>query len=111
MTGGLQARDTNTLRYGDDWYGIIGTIGGSKGHTGGFYANRELASAAGAIGGARSRRKSPRYYDTSSTAKRRMKLQRSKALHKAYERLVKIQAEAKAQRDREAALLLETGVV
>lgn len=39
-----------------DFYKRIGAIGGKKGTTGGFYANRELASEAGRIGGLRSRR-------------------------------------------------------
>jgi hypothetical protein len=34
----------------------LGAIGGKKGKTGGFYANRELASQAGKIGGLVSRR-------------------------------------------------------
>jgi len=38
-------------------YSRIGKIGGKKGRTGGFYANRELASRAGAKGGRISRRK------------------------------------------------------
>jgi len=35
---------------------MIGAMGGRKGHTGGFFANRELASEAGRLGGRRSRR-------------------------------------------------------
>jgi len=54
--GGLKARETNKRLYGKDFYARIGKIGGKKGHTGGFYANRELAKTAGAIGGAISKR-------------------------------------------------------
>jgi len=55
-TGGLKARETNKRLYGEDFYTRIGMVGGKNGHTGGFYANRELAKSAGAIGGAISRR-------------------------------------------------------
>jgi len=55
-TGSLKARETNKRLYGKDYYARIGKIGGKKGHTGGFYANRELAKTAGAIGGAISKR-------------------------------------------------------
>jgi len=56
VDGGLKARETNKRLYGKDFYARIGKIGGKKGHTGGFYANRELAKTAGAIGGAISKR-------------------------------------------------------
>lgn len=55
-TGGQKARDTNYARHGRDFYKRIGAIGGRKGTTGGFYANRELARIAGAKGGRISRR-------------------------------------------------------
>jgi len=54
--GGLKARDKNLAR-DPDHYKKIGSIGGKKGTTGGFYANRELAREAGAKGGRISRRK------------------------------------------------------
>ena len=54
--GGFAARDTNYSRQGRDFYKRIGAIGGSKGHTGGFWANRELARIAGKKGGTISRR-------------------------------------------------------
>lgn len=54
--GGLKARDTNKARYGEDFYKKIGSVGGKKGTTGGFWADRELARRAGAIGGRKSRR-------------------------------------------------------
>lgn len=54
--GGRKAAATNKLRHGDDFYKNIGAKGGRNGHTGGFYANRELASIAGKIGGRISRR-------------------------------------------------------
>lgn len=55
-TGGKAAAQTNKTKYGSDFYSKIGAIGGKKGRTGGFYANRELARAAGAKGGRISRR-------------------------------------------------------
>lgn len=54
--GGLQASKTNRERYGADFYQRIGAKGGANGTTGGFFANRELARTAGALGGRRSRR-------------------------------------------------------
>lgn len=41
-----------------DFYKKIGAKGGRNGHTGGFYANRELASIAGRKGGLAKKRKS-----------------------------------------------------
>jgi hypothetical protein len=55
--GGLNARDTNIRLYGEDYYRRIGVVGGKKGHTGGFFANRELARIAGAKGGRISKRR------------------------------------------------------
>lgn len=54
--GGRAAAETNKKRYGGDFYAKIGAVGGKKGRTGGFYANRELARIAGAKGGRISRR-------------------------------------------------------
>ena len=54
--GGLKAATTNKQRHGDDFYAKIGRKGGLLGRTGGFYANRELARRAGAIGGKISKR-------------------------------------------------------
>lgn len=54
--GGIAAAATNKERYGDDFYGRIGSIGGKRGRTGGFAANRGLARIAGAKGGKTSRR-------------------------------------------------------
>lgn len=54
--GGKAAASTNKSKYGADFYAKIGAMGGKKGRTGGFYANRELARAAGAKGGRISRR-------------------------------------------------------
>lgn len=55
-TGGKAAAKTNKTRYGKDFYARIGAVGGKKGTTGGFAANRELARVAGAKGGKISRR-------------------------------------------------------
>lgn len=54
--GAQKARKTLYERYGKDWYKTIGQKGGKNGHTGGFYANPELAKAAGRKGGAISKR-------------------------------------------------------
>ncbi len=54
--GGQAAAATNKSKYGSDFYAKIGAKGGKLGRTGGFYANRELARAAGAKGGRISRR-------------------------------------------------------
>jgi general stress protein YciG len=54
--GGKKAAATNKAKYGAEFYAKIGANGGKNGHTGGFYANRELARIAGARGGRISRR-------------------------------------------------------
>ncbi len=54
--GGKAAAKTNKQKYGADFYTKIGAKGGQKSKTGGFFANRELARSAGAIGGRRSKR-------------------------------------------------------
>jgi hypothetical protein len=54
--GGKAAADTNKKKYGSDFYARIGAMGGKKGTTGGFFANRDLARQAGAKGGRISRR-------------------------------------------------------
>ncbi|HKX73747.1 MAG TPA: KGG domain-containing protein [Candidatus Saccharimonadales bacterium] len=57
VIGGQKAASKNKQRHGADFYARIGAMGGRKGHTGGFAANRELARAAGRKGGLISRRK------------------------------------------------------
>lgn len=54
--GGRKAAATNKAKYGRDFYARIGSMGGKMGHTGGFYANRDLARKAGRVGGRISRR-------------------------------------------------------
>lgn len=54
--GGKKAALRNKQKYGKDFYARIGAMGGKMGHTGGFYANRDLARKAGAMGGRISRR-------------------------------------------------------
>ena len=54
--GGKKAAKTNKERYGDGFYGKIGRIGGTNGHTGGFAANPALARIAGSKGGKISKR-------------------------------------------------------
>jgi uncharacterized protein len=53
--GGAKASQTNREK-DPDFYKKIGAIGGRKGTTGGFFANRELARIAGKKGGHISRR-------------------------------------------------------
>jgi len=55
--GGKKAAATNKFKYGDSFYRRIGRRGGKMGHTGGFYANPELAKEAGRKGGLISSRK------------------------------------------------------
>ena len=54
--GGKRAAATNKKRYGDSFYASIGRIGGSRGHSGGFASNPELARKAGQKGGRTSKR-------------------------------------------------------
>lgn len=54
--GGRKAALTTIARHGFDFYARIGAKGGRNGHTGGFYANRELAREAGRKGGQASTR-------------------------------------------------------
>jgi general stress protein YciG len=56
--GGINARNTNKAKYGEDYYAKIGKLGGIKptDKPKGFAANRELARTAGAKGGTISRR-------------------------------------------------------
>lgn len=54
--GGKKAAETNKRKYGEDFYRENGRKGGRNGHTGGFAANRELASIAGRKGGKISKR-------------------------------------------------------
>jgi general stress protein YciG len=53
--GGVAAAKKN-LAKDPNFYARIGAMGGKKGRTGGFFANRELARAAGQKGGRISRR-------------------------------------------------------
>jgi uncharacterized protein len=55
--GAARAAATNRARHGANFYARIGAIGGKKGTTGGFAANRELAREAGRKGGMISRRR------------------------------------------------------
>lgn len=67
--GGLAARDTNKERHGDNFYQVIGALGGKRSRKGGFASNkvgkdgltgRERAKLAGARGGRLSRRSKAR---------------------------------------------------
>jgi len=57
--GGRIAAQKNKQKHGADFYARIGSMGGKRGHTGGFAAGtegRKRASYYGAIGGSISRR-------------------------------------------------------
>lgn len=54
--GGKRAAETNKLRYGKNFYARIGSVGGKRGRTGGFYVNKITAMRAGHIGGCRSKK-------------------------------------------------------
>lgn len=54
--GGKAAAKRNKEKYGEDFYKKIGAMGGAASNTGGFYADRELASRAGKLGGKATRR-------------------------------------------------------
>lgn len=60
--GGEKASKTNKRKYGEDFFKTIGSQGGKKGRTGGFWftkhvlGNEEAIRAAGRKGGAKSRR-------------------------------------------------------
>jgi hypothetical protein len=56
INGGKAAAETNKKKYGAEFYARIGKMGGKKGRTGGFFANRDLAREAGRKGGRISRR-------------------------------------------------------
>lgn len=55
-TGGKKAAQTNKIKHGDNFYSVIGSIGGKKGTTGGVYGDSERAAAIGKKGGTRSKR-------------------------------------------------------
>lgn len=82
IAGGLQTVRTIKEVYGEDYYVRLGQLGGAAGHTGGFYANRQLASAAGRIGGMTS---------TRSKHRRRLSAQRKKRIAEAYKHLEMVQ--------------------
>ena len=56
VEGGRKAAATNMKKYGKDFFKNIGRKGGQNGHTGGFFANRDLARTAGSKGGKKSKR-------------------------------------------------------
>lgn len=60
VLGGKKAAKKN-LENDPNFYRKIGAKGGKLGRTGGFYANRELASTAGRKGGIISRRTKKQY--------------------------------------------------
>lgn len=72
VQGGKAAAATNKAKYGSDFYAKIGSKGGRLGRTGGFAANRELARAAGAKGGAKSRRTKAASDSTARVSRRKV---------------------------------------
>ena len=87
--GGKRAAITNTRKYGADWYSRIGHIGGTRGHTGGFYGNRELARICGSLGGSIGRR-----------GPHKLSYRQKQEIQRSYKKLLAIHL--KAQRDRQA---------
>ena len=57
VKGGIKTAQTNKLKYGEDFYINIGTMGGTKSRGGGFAYDREKAREAGRKGGKASRRR------------------------------------------------------
>lgn len=64
--GAYKARETNKAKHGEDFYSVIGKLGGMKSRTGGFASEKvgpdgltgkERASKVGVRGGHNSRRK------------------------------------------------------
>ncbi len=100
--GGLKAAETNVIRYGMDFYKRIGAKGGANGHTGGFYQNRDLASAAGRLGGVKSRRLSSDYGNA------KWRKVNEKKLQQAYDRLLIVQIKARQEREMMQAAIAET---
>lgn len=90
QAGGKQAARTNKIRYGKSFYAKIGAKGGKKGHTGGFYANREAASYYGAIGGTMSRKG----IRLNADEKRRMRAK----VERNYQHLLRVNKAAEKQR-------------
>jgi len=89
--GGLYTKELLLEKYGKDYYRYIGQIGGRKGHTGGFYGNRDLASEAGRLGGMISKRRpaDPR------------KKKRQREFNRVHKHLIRIGERARRQRERE----------
>lgn len=71
IEGGKLAAKKNKELYGNNFYHEIGRKGGQASGTGGFYANPDLASIVGKIGGQRSSRKGQK---TSLEARKRMSI-------------------------------------
>lgn len=92
--GGKKAAESNTNRYGKDFYAKIGALGGRRGSTGGFYVNRELASIAGRLGGQTSRK-------GLGEINPELRLKLRKQFQKNYKHLLQIQVKAQKQRRRE----------
>ena len=89
--GGLKCANTNKTKYGDNYYVVIGAIGGSKSRTGGFYKNKELARFAGTLGGVISRRGSVKLTPTERLKKR-------KEFEETYAHLLALHKRAKEER-------------
>lgn len=88
--GGMRSAESNIRQYGEDFYRRIGSMGGAKGRTGGFYANHELAKVAGRLGGLNGSRNNDYAFKRTSQWKKRY--------GKAYEELLKLQREAQRKR-------------
>lgn len=90
VIGGKAAAATNIAKYGADFYALIGAKGGKNDHTGGFYANRHLASICGQYGGSLSRR-----------GGHKLSYRQKQEIQRSYKKLLAIHL--KAQRERQKA--------
>jgi uncharacterized protein len=105
LVGGKAAATTNKAKYGADFYARIGAIGGKRGNTGGFHANRELASRCGKLGGAISRRGE---YKLSPEERQEIRLKYELEYSKAYKELLAIHTAANKKRLDEGAITVYT---
>jgi uncharacterized protein len=93
--GSIRAVKTIYARHGRDHFARIGAIGGRRGHTGGFYANRKFASIAGRLGGQLSRRG----YKLDDEERHRIRCKYEREYKKAHEELMAVHMKAKRERE------------
>ncbi|CAB4132732.1 hypothetical protein UFOVP253_61 [uncultured Caudovirales phage] len=89
--GSVKAAKTNKAKYGGLYYAAIGSKGGRRGRTGGFYVNRELAREAGRLGGLVSQRRST----AETLQKRRQQAKRQRLYEQTHKRVLAINEKSK----------------